>query len=310
MDKLRAMELFVSAAEQGSFSAAGRQHGISPASVTRRIDELEGQLGVSLMHRSTRALALTENGERYLQDARDILDSVRAADTAAADRQDRPHGLLRVHSRTMFGVSVLSRLQPAFSDAYPDLLVDLHLSESHARMREDGYDLDFRITPPTEAGLVRRRLFLSRRILVAAPDYLARYGTPKVPSELKRHQCLGYWISNEPVYWRFRLAEGEMEMTMSCAFISNNGLVLLNMALAGRGIALLDDYTVADQLASGRLVQLMPDVRVTNSTFEEGVFVAYRESSYVPTKLRVYIDFVVRNWSDALRKGERASAPP
>ncbi|WP_010142337.1 LysR family transcriptional regulator [Oceanicola sp. S124] len=304
MDKLRAMELFVATAEQGSFSAAGRHYGLSPASVTRRIDDLEGQLGVSLLHRSTRAVTLTENGERYLQDARDILDSVRAADTAAADRQERPHGLLRVHSRTMFGVSVLSRLQPAFSDAYPDLVVDLHLSETPARMREDGFDLDFRIAPPTEAGLVRRRLFLSRRILVASPDYLSRHGTPRAPTDLAGHACLGYWISNEPVYWRFRLPDGEIELPMTCAFVSNNGLVLLNMALAGRGIALLDDYTVADHLAAGRLVQLLPEIRVTNATFDEGVFVTYRESSYLPGKLRVYIDFVVRNWSDALRNGD------
>jgi DNA-binding transcriptional LysR family regulator len=303
MDKLRAMELFVATADRGSFSAAGRLYGLSPASVSRHINELEDSLGVTLIHRSTRALTLTESGESYMRDARDILASLKAAETAVSEQNEKPRGLLRVHSRTMFGVSVLSRLQPAFSDLYPDLVVDLHLSERAVRPREDGFDLDFRIAPPAEHGLVRRKLFLSRRILVAAPDYLSR--TPEIarPGDLMRHACLTYWISHERVYWRFRQEESDEELSVPSAFSSNNGLVLLDMALAGRGIALLDDYTVAGHIASGALVEVLPHLRVTNTTFEEGIFVAYTEAPFIPVKLRLYIDFVVDHWGDALRQG-------
>jgi DNA-binding transcriptional LysR family regulator len=306
MDKLRAMELFVATAESGSFSAAGRLYGLSPASVSRYINDLEGDIGAPLIHRSTRALSLTECGEAYVLDARNILASVKAADTAASARQEKIEGLLRVHSRTMFGVSVLAGLQPAFYELYPDLVVDLHLSESAVRLREDGFDLDFRIAPPAESGLVRRRLFLSQRILVASPDYVEHHPAVTRPEDLLEHQCMTYWLNHERVFWRFRVEGRELELPIPRTFSSNNGLVLLQMARQGKGIALLDDYTVAEDLAAGALVQLLPDVRVTNATFEEGIFVTYLETPFLPAKLRLYIDFVVAHWGDALRgKGRK-----
>lgn len=304
MDKLRAMALFVATAERGSFSAAGRLYGLSPASVSRHVDELESNLGVTLIHRSTRALSLTESGLTYLPEARDILSRVRAADTALADQTQLPRGLLRVHSRTMFGISVLAPLHPALATLYPDLVVDLHLSEKPARLREDGFDLDFRIAPPAENGLVRRRLFLSRRLLVAAPAYLARHPPISGPRDLLAHACLTYWINHERVCWQFRDGQHKEDIAISTAFSSNNGLVLLTMALAGQSVALLDEYTVADHLRSGALVQILPRLRVTNTTFEEGIFVAYSETTFMPTKLRCYIDFVVGHWEKALQRSE------
>eukprot|EP00903_Cladosiphon_okamuranus_P017204 g15849.t1 len=271
------MELFVATAETGSFSGAGRLYGLSPASVSRHVNDLEAALGVALLHRSTRALGLTEGGETYLRDARDILASVKAADTAASARLDHVGGVLRVHSRTMFGVSVLAKLQPAFQRLYPDLVVDLHLSERQVRLREDGFDLDFRIAPPQESGLIRRRLFESRRILVAAPAYLD--SAPPL------------------VYWRFRDGQQEEEIHIPTAFSSNNGLVLLEMVRNGRGLALLDEYTVAEDIAKGDLVELLPHLRITNATFEEGIFATYLQTPFVPAKLRHYLDFVSANWA-------------
>jgi DNA-binding transcriptional LysR family regulator len=296
------MELFVATAETGSFSAAGRLYGLSPASVSRHVNDLEDDLGVALLHRSTRALGLTESGETYLRDARDILASVKTAETAATAQQDQVRGVLRVHSRTMFGLSVLSRLQPEFQELYPDLTVELHLSETSVRLREDGFDLDFRIAPPQESGLVRRRLFRSRRILVAAPDYLAAHSQIREARDLLDHACLVYWLSHEPVYWRFRGAGAEQEINVPTRFASNNGLVLLEMARAGRGIALLDEYTVAGDLSAGRLVQVLPDLHVTNTTFDEGIFVTYLQTPYVPAKLRLYIDFIVEGWARFSRR--------
>jgi DNA-binding transcriptional LysR family regulator len=304
MDKLRAMALFVATAERGSFSAAGRLYGLSPASVSRHVNELESQLGVALIHRSTRALTLTESGQTYLRDAREILTRVRGAENALADQNELPRGLLRVHSRTMFGLSVLAPLHAPLKALYPDLVVDLHLSEKPARLREDGFDLDFRIAPPADPGLVRRRLFLSRRVLVAAPAYLSAHLPIAAPADLLRHACLTYWINHEPVTWRFHDGAREQDIAIPCAFSSNNGLVLLTMALTGGGIALLDDYTVADHLRTGALVQVLPELRVTNTTFEEGIFVTYSETLYMPAKLRCYIDFVVSQWGHVLHRGE------
>jgi DNA-binding transcriptional LysR family regulator len=297
------MELFVATAESGSFSAAGRLYGLSPASVSRHVNELETDLGAALLHRSTRALGLTESGATYLRDARDILASVKQAEVAATEQQDQVRGVLRVHSRRMFGVSVLSRMQPAFQKEHPDLTVELHLSETSVRLREDGFDLDFRIAPPQESGLVRRRLFQSRRILVAAPEYLADHPPLTQPRDILDHTCLIYWLTHEPVYWRFRTEAGDEEFTVPTRFASNNGLVLLDMARAGRGIALLDEYTVSGDIEAGRLIHVLPDVEVTNTTFEEGIFVTYLQTPYVPAKLRLYIDFVVAYWGRISRKG-------
>lgn len=306
MNKLRAMELFLATADSGSFSAAGRLHGLSPASVARHVSDLEARLGVLLIHRSTRALTLTESGEIYRRDARDILASVKAAETAIADLNDTPRGLLRVHSRTMFGVSVLSRLLPEFRGLYPDLLVDLHLSEQAMRLHEDGFDLDFRIAPPAEQGLIQRRILQSRRILVAAPGYLKKTAPITRPTDLMRCACLTYWISHEQVFWRFRDGRTEEELPVPSAFSSNNGLLLLDMALAGQGVALLDDYTVADHIASGALAALLPHLQVTNTSFETGIYVTYREAPFIPVKMRIYIDFVAARWSSALGRDSMA----
>jgi DNA-binding transcriptional LysR family regulator len=135
---------------------------------------------------------------------------------------------------------------------------------------------------------------------VASPDYVEQHPAVTRPEDLLEHQCMTYWLNHERVFWRFRVEGRELELPIPRTFSSNNGLVLLQMARQGKGIALLDDYTVAEDLAAGALVQLLPDVRVTNATFEEGIFVTYLETPFLPAKLRLYIDFVVAHWGDAL----------
>lgn len=301
MDKLRAMALLVATAQTGSFSQTGRKFGLSPASVSRQIGELEARLGVTLVHRSTRNLVLSEAGQLYVRQAEMILASVDAADAGMSAMQQVPTGVLRVHSRTMFGVSVLAPLQVEFARRYPDVMVELHLSEKPVRLREEGYDLDFRIAPPQEAGLMRKRLFLSQRIIVASPDYLARAEPITAPGDIRAHNCLVYWINGDPVTWRFRKDRAVEEIQVPANFASNNGQVLLEAAKAGQGLALLDDYTVADDLAAGRIVRVLPDYRITNTTFEEGIYATFLEGIQIPLKLRVYLDFVSESWASKVR---------
>ena len=296
MDKLRAMELLVATAETGSFSAAGRRFGLSPASVSRHITDLEAHLGVTLVHRSTRNLALAEAGETFVARAEAILDSIRAAEADTASLQDVPRGVLRVHSRTMFGVSVLAKLQAEFAAQYPEVTVELHLSERPVRLREDGFDLDFRIAPPQEVGLMRRRLFASDRVLIAAPDYLRSAPPLVAPRDILRHACLAYIMGHDAVYWHFLRDGATEEIAIPVSFASNNGQVLLEAVRRGHGIALLDEYTVAADIAAGHLIRLLPAYRVTNATFEEGIFATFLETVQVPIKLRVYLDFVAASW--------------
>lgn len=292
MDKLKAMTLLVSTAETHGFSETGRRFGMSTASVSRRISELEEHLGVVLLHRSTRNLVLTEAGQAYVREAEEILAAVSRAEAGVIALQDSPNGLLRVHSRTMFGLSLLAPLQAEFAEKYRDLTVELHLSERPARLREDGFDVDFRIAPPQESGLMRKRMFQSERILVASPDYLDEAPPIRRPRDLAEHRCLVYWLGADPPYWRFRKNQRVEELGIPSNFFSNNGQALLEAARGGHGLALLDDYTVAGDIRSGRLRRVLSDYQVTNTTFEGGVFATFLETSQMPAKLRVYLDFI------------------
>lgn len=292
MRRLQAMELFVSAVREGSFSAAGRRAGLSPASVSRQMAALEASLGVQLLNRTSRTLTLTEAGREYLARLEPILQDIADAEAAAAALQATPRGTLRVHSRLMFGMRVVAPLMPAFQARYPELRVELRLTEFPVRMAEEEVDVELRLSPPADAALMQRRLLRCERMLVASPAYLARMPRVAVPRDLLAQQCITYWQGPEDVVWRF-LDHGVLEeLTIPAQFTTNNGEVLREMALAGHGIALLDDYTVRDELASGRLRRLLPRLRVTNTGFDLGIYAVFRQSGLVPAKTRAFLDFL------------------
>jgi DNA-binding transcriptional LysR family regulator len=292
MNRLQAMELFVSTVREGSFSAAGRRAGLSPASVSRYIGELETQLGVQLFNRSTRHLGLTEAGKIFFQRTEQVLQGIEDAEAAALALQSAPRGTLRIHSRTMFGIKVLSPLMPEFQKLYPELKVELRLSERRAQLREEEFDVDFQIAAPKDPGLMQRRLLRSERILVAAPDYVARMPKLRQPGDLTAHNCLTYWMGPDDVVWKFMRKGKLSEIVVPSTFGSNNGIILCDLAVQGHGIALLDDYTVAGELKAGKLVRLMPGFQVTNSSFDEGIYATFLESSYLPEKIRVFVDYM------------------
>ena len=292
MRRLQAMELLVATVREGSFSAAGRRAGLSPASVSRQVASLEAALNVQLLNRTSRTLILTDAGREYLARLEPILQNIAEAEAAAAALQATPRGTLRVHSRLMFGMRVVAPMIPAFQAHYPDLRVELRMTEHPARMAEDEVDIDLRLSPSPDAHLMQRRLQRCERMLVASPGYLA--GMPPVakPRDLLAQHCLAYWQGPEDVVWRFLDGGRLEELTIAARFGTNNGEVLREMALAGHGIALLDDYTVRPDLAAGRLVRLLPHLRVTNTGFELGIYAVFRQTSLMPAKTRVFLDFL------------------
>ncbi len=304
MSRLQAMELFISAVREGSFSAAGRRAGLSPASVSRHVAALEAALNTQLLNRTSRSLTLTDAGREYLARLEPALQNIAEAEAAAAALQATPRGTLRVHSRMMFGMRVVTPLIPAFQARYPALRVELRLSEQPAHLAEDEFDIDLRIGPPPDSALMQRRLLRSERILVASPDYVARMPPIRVPRDLLAQRCLAYWLRPEDVVWRF-MTEGRLEeLPIPAQFSSNNGEVLRQMAIAGHGIALLDDYTVQDELRERRLVRLLPRSRVTNTSFDLGIYAVFRHSSLLPAKTRAFLDFL------AAEIPRRAAAAP
>jgi DNA-binding transcriptional LysR family regulator len=292
MDRLRAMELFLSISRTESFSETARQFGVSATSVSRMITELESELNVKLLLRSTRQVVLTEAGQEYARHLEGILWSITEAQSSITAISAAPRGVLRVHSRTMFGLGVLPPLIAEFRQHYPEIHVELILSESKADLRREQVDVDFRIAPPVEAGLKRSILFKSERYLVASPEYVAAHKPPETAGQIAEHACLAYARPGDSFIWRLKLGDVEEEVAFKPRHVSNNGIALLELARLGEGIALLDDYTVHHDIARGSLVRLMPQYRVSNTSFEDGMYATILDTPMIPAKIRLFLDFI------------------
>jgi DNA-binding transcriptional LysR family regulator len=304
MDRLRAMELFFSVSQTKSFSETARQFGISATAVSRAVTEFEATLNVKLLLRSTRQVVLTESGQEYAEKLESLLLNIKELHHNITEIRAAPKGSLRVHSRMMFGLRVLPSLIAQFRQKYPDIQIELILSETPVDLRRNQIDVDFRISPPAEAGVKRRRLFHSERYLVASPKYVAKHPPPQNPNDVHQHECMAYMKPGEQYAWHFWRAVGEDIETVyfKPRHVTNNGMALLELARLGEGIALLDDYTVHHDLLQGSLVRLMPDIRISNATFEEGMYAIILDTPMVPTKITLFLDFVAdRVAGDSLR---------
>ncbi len=254
--------------------------------------DLEDDLKVKLFTRTTRNVALTEAGLEYAKHVEGILRHIEDAHRSITSITSAPSGTLRVHSRVMFGLGVLPSLVSEFSKLYPDIQIELVLSESLADLNNDHIDIDFRIAPPVESGIKRRMLFRSDRYLVVSPGYFFGRSQPSAPEDLKLHRCLAYSMPGNGYSWKFRKDDVETEVAFQPCHVSNNGIALLEFARMGEGIVLLDDYTVHKDLMSGRLVRLLPEYQVTNSSFEDGMYATIIDSPSIPIKIRLFLDFV------------------
>ncbi|RKK05452.1 LysR family transcriptional regulator [Pseudoroseomonas wenyumeiae] len=291
MSSLQAMELFVGAVREGSFSAAGRRAGLSPASVARHVAALEARMGVQLLNRTSRSLALTEAGQEYYARLEQILQDIKEAEGAATALQSTPRGSLRVHSRMMFGMRVVTPLIPEFQARYPELRVELRLSERPAQLSEQEFDIELRIGAPPDSQFKQRLLLRSERIMVASPGYLAARPAIATPRDLLAHRCLTYWNGPEDVVWRFLRDGAVEELPIPSRFTTNNGEVLRQLAIAGHGIAMLDDYTVQRDLRAGRLARVLPQWQATNTSFGSGIYAVFHQTR-LPAKTRAFLDFL------------------
>jgi len=292
MDKLRAMELFLSISHTLNFSETARRFGISATGVSRMITELEDELKIKLLLRSTRQLALTESGQEYARQLDEILRRITDAESNITAISTAPRGVLRIHSRVMFGVGVLPSLIAAFRKQHPEIHIELTLTESAVDLRKDQFDIEFRISPPVEAGIKRRMLFLSERHLVATPAYLASKPELKTPQDILAHDCLAYQLPGDQYAWFFKQQEQITEITLKPRHVCNNAIPLLELARLGEGLVLLEDYTVHEDIRQGRLVRVMADYRITNKGFEEGMYATILDTAIIPAKVKLFLDFV------------------
>ena len=288
MDRLDAMKLFVRVAELGSFAAVAQQLGVARSVVTRQIAGLEAHLGVKLMARSTRRLALTSAGTAYLEKCRVILNLVEAAETDVAEERLTPRGNIRMSLPLSFGLKRLAPLLLDFSQRYPEVGLDMDYSDRRVKLIEEGIDLSIRITRRLDGGDVARKIGTGRMQVVASKNYLAQHGRPQHPAELIHHECLGYTSGGVAQNWQF-MVDGQLQsFPVRSRINANNGDVLTEAAAQGLGITLQPDFIIDDYLADGRVEAILVDFPVA----ELGIYAMLPSNRHIPHRVRVLMDFL------------------
>ncbi|KKL79571.1 hypothetical protein LCGC14_2013460, partial [marine sediment metagenome] len=264
MESVRNIRLFLKVLQAGSFSAAGRQSGLSPAAVSRSISMLESDLQAQLLYRTSRKLTLTEVGKTVAASARVIIDKMDELEAVVSEHQDAPRGLLHIHTRTSIGVNYLSSAMVAFQRKYPDIELKIWLTEEHQDLIENKIDVAIRLGNLDEPSLAVRRLWdASPRVIVASPDYLASHPPITEPNDLLDHNCLTYLdgrYDDGRALWKFRKSgQEDIEVLVSGSLQVNNTGILHCSVVNGLGLCLLPIWVYEADLASGKLVHVLQD---------------------------------------------------
>jgi DNA-binding transcriptional LysR family regulator len=287
MDRLQALEIFVKVAELKSFTAAARELNLSRTLVSERVRDLEADLGVRLLQRTTRRVALTEPGAAFLEGVRLGLAALEEAAAEASSLTAEPRGTLRVNAPMSFGFRHLAPEIGAFMSKHPEVRVELTLTDKLVDLLEENVDVAIRIGNLRDSSLIARKLASCRMVLCAAPAYLKRRGAPKHPRDLKNHTLLFYTLWLDRDEWRFKRRSEEAVFNVAeAALRSNNGDAIAAAAAEGVGIALQPDFIAGPLIKRGRLVEVLPTWRAA----EFGVFAVYPESQFVPAKSRAFIE--------------------
>lgn len=289
MDTLDAMRTFVAVVDRNGFSAAATALDQSTARVTRQIAWLEQRLDTRLLNRTTRRVSLTSAGAAYYQRCVQLLAEFDDIEATVGAQAQTPAGLLRVNAPVSFGIARLAPLLAGYRARYPQVEIDLSLSDRLVDMVEEGYDLVIRITATPASNLIARKLADTRLLLCASPDYLARLGTPRTPADLAGHQCLQYSYWSGGPEWRLQGADGEHIVRVDGGLRANNGDVLCAAARAGTGIVLQPDFLVDADIAAGRLVHVLPAYAIAPI----GIHAVYSSRSHLAPKVRSFIDHLV-----------------
>jgi len=294
MDKLRALNYLLKVADTLSFSRAAKAFGVPASSISRRITDLEAELGVELLHRTTRTVRLTETGAQYLEQVRAGLAQLQDAEELVGHRSQTPSGTLRISTMPGYGQMLLMPALRDFSAQYPDIVLDVHLSDALVDLGRDQIDIAIRGGRQPQDRVVARKLDPNRFILAASPQYLAEHGTPRSLEELCSHRALMYRGPSAVIKWQGLDEDGWRELPMAPAFISNDGASLIALARQHRGIVLLTEWALAGYLARGELVSFaLPQAVSVSRGGESGIYLLYLQTRYRIPKVRVGVEFLV-----------------
>ncbi|WFU38289.1 LysR substrate-binding domain-containing protein [Bradyrhizobium sp. CB82] len=292
MDKLASLRAFAKVVELGSFSEAGRALRLSRSAVSKYVGELEDELGVQLLNRTTRRVSPTENGQAYFERVLGIIGELEAADQAVTQSQAAPRGLLRVNAPMSFGTLRLGPAIAEFMQRYPELRIQLVLSDENVDPLQDGLDVTLRIADLESSSLIARKIVPIARVICASPDYFQGHGVPSHPNDLRDHNCLTYGFLSTGNQWKLSGKNGDHWIQPAWTLCVNNAEVLRDAAVAGRGIALLPVFIGEDALQTGRLRTCLDDYHAPPLA----LYALYPPTRHLALKVRLFIDFLVERF--------------
>lgn len=290
------MRFFVLVARHGSLAAAARALDLTPPAATKRLATLESRLGVRLLNRTTRSISLTSEGETYLRHATRILAEITEMEDEVAQGRGTPRGLLRVNATLGFGRTTIAPLVSSFAQRYPEIEVQVEVTDRPVDLVESGFDLAIRFGALPDKRLNARRILANRRYLAASPAYLARHGTPRTLADLANHRCIIH-RQNDEAYgiWRFTHGEETEVVKVHGMVSSNDGDIVLGWALDGHGILIRSEWDLARYLDSGRLKIVLPEFTLPDAD----LFVYYPSQRNQTLRARAFIDFLVEHFNKA-----------
>jgi DNA-binding transcriptional LysR family regulator len=287
------MQTFNAVVDAGSFVKAADALGLSKAAVSRYVVDLESRLGVRLLHRTTRRLSLTDEGQVFYARCKELLAGVAEAEDEITSRSDSASGLLRINAPLTFGNLHLAPLWGAFRSQHPKVRLDVTLSDRLVDLVEEGYDVAIRIATLESSTLVSKRLSTTRMVLCASPQYLEQNGVPTHPHELVQHAVISYSYWSTRDEWKFEGPDGPVSVKTQPCMHTNSGDTCRAAALAHQGVILQPTFLVGTDLAAGSLVELMPGYR----SLELGIYAVYPTRKHVSAKVRALVDFLALHFA-------------
>jgi DNA-binding transcriptional LysR family regulator len=295
MDILAGMKVFVAVVDAGSFAAAADRLGMSRAMASKHVSNLEDHLGTRLLNRTTRRLSLTESGAAFYERSVQVISDVAEAEQVAGRMAAVPRGILKMTMPLAYGQHRLGPVLAGYVSAYPEVKLDISLSDRKADLIDEGFDLAIRIGALPESGLIARKLGSERSVVCGSPVYLERHGVPQTPRDLADHACLGYSLTHGGEEWRLEGQSGRVAVPSAGPIKADNGDMLRLAALSGAGLIFQPLFIVADDLRAGRLVHVLPDY----TSHELGIYAMYPSRKHLSAKVRTFVDFLVSQLATA-----------
>ncbi|MBG9992322.1 MULTISPECIES: LysR family transcriptional regulator [unclassified Pseudoalteromonas] len=293
MDKLTTMKTFLAVVQEGSFSKAADKLDISPQLVSKYISALEDNLRTRLLHRTTRKVSVTEAGNQYYQRCQQVVIDIEDMENSLNNLSENVSGVLSISAPMSFGTKHLAGLLVDFQKQYPNLKLDLRLTDQYVDIVEQGIDIALRIGVLKNSTLIAKKIAPIRLAVFASPDYLKRHGTPQTLLDLQSHNYLRYSHS-EPTKRLFGVNELKSELKLESNFVANNGDLLLNTAIAGGGIAMQPTFIAGEALAQGKVVRILNDYEPDPM----GLYMVYANRQFLPSKVRAFVDFTSGYYGD------------